>query len=67
MRLQRARQQLAGVSTPLKWSEVDDDIEPQDFTIKAVEARLKKVGDLWAGLRTGKPADLASALEKLQR
>jgi bifunctional non-homologous end joining protein LigD len=58
---------FAGVSTPLKWNEVDDQIAPQDFTIKTVEARLKKVGDLWAGLRTTKPADLASALEKLQR
>jgi bifunctional non-homologous end joining protein LigD len=58
---------FAGVSTPLKWSEVDDDIAPQDFTIKTVEKRLRKVGDLWAGLRTVKPADLASALEKLQR
>jgi bifunctional non-homologous end joining protein LigD len=58
---------FAGVSTPLQWKEVDDRIEPQDFTIHTIEARLKKVGDLWAGLRTTKPADLASALEKLQR
>ena len=57
---------FAGVSTPLTWSEVDDQIAPHDFTIKTVEARLKKVGDLWAGLRTSQPADLASALEKLQ-
>jgi bifunctional non-homologous end joining protein LigD len=58
---------FAGVSTPLTWSEVDDQIAPQDFTIKTIEARLKKVGDLWAGLRKAKPADLAAALEKLQR
>ena len=58
---------FAGVSTPLRWSEVDDKITPQDFTIKTIEARLKKVGDLWAGLRTVKPADLATALEKLAR
>ena len=58
---------FAGVSTPLKWSEVDDKIAPQDFTIKTIEARLKRVGDLWAGLRTAKPADLAAALEKLAR
>jgi bifunctional non-homologous end joining protein LigD len=57
---------FAGVSTPLTWSEVDDRIAPQDFTIKTIEARLKGVGDLWAGLRTVKPADLARALEKLQ-
>jgi bifunctional non-homologous end joining protein LigD len=58
---------FAGVSTPLEWSEVDDKIAPQDFTIKTIEARLKKVGDLWAGLRTTKPANLVGALEKLQR
>ena len=58
---------FAGVSTPLTWKEVDDKIAPQDFTIKSVEARLKRVGDLWAGLRTTKPADLALALEKLAR
>jgi bifunctional non-homologous end joining protein LigD len=57
---------FAGVSTPLTWREIDDKIAPQDFTIKTIEARLKDVGDLWAGLRTNKPADLASALEKLQ-
>jgi bifunctional non-homologous end joining protein LigD len=57
---------FAGVSTPLKWSEVGKDISPKDFTIKTIEARVKQVGDLWAGLRTSAPADLASALEKLQ-
>jgi bifunctional non-homologous end joining protein LigD len=58
---------FAGVSTPLAWNEVGDKIAPQDFTIKSVEARLRSVGDLWAGLRTIEPADLSSALEKLQR
>ena len=57
---------FAGVSTPLKWSEVGDDISPKDFTIKTIEARVKQVGDLWAGLRTSAPADLAGAIEKLQ-
>ena len=57
---------FAGVSTPLAWREVDDDIAPQDFTIKTIEARVKQVGDLWKGLRTVKPANLAAALEKLQ-
>jgi bifunctional non-homologous end joining protein LigD len=58
---------FAGVSTPLTWREVDDDIAPQDFTLGTIEARLRKVGDLWAGLRAGKPAALARALDKLQR
>jgi bifunctional non-homologous end joining protein LigD len=58
---------FAGVSAPLDWREVDDDIAPQDFTIKTIEARVKRVGDLWKGLRTAKPANLGAALEKLQQ
>ena len=58
---------FAGVSAPLTWDEVDDDIAPQDFTIKTIESRVKKVGDLWAGLRTTRPANLAAALEKLRK
>jgi bifunctional non-homologous end joining protein LigD len=42
----------ASVSTPLKWSELTDDLDPRDFTIQNVPARLKRVGDLWAaGMR----------------
>jgi bifunctional non-homologous end joining protein LigD len=59
--------EFAGVSAPLTWKEVDDTIAPQDFTIKSMESRVKKVGDLWAGLRTAKPANLAAALERLQK
>lgn len=58
---------FAGVSAPLKWSEVDDKISPKDFTIKTMEARVKQVGDLWAALRNAKPADLATALENLHK
>jgi len=58
---------FAGVSTPLTWDEIDEKISPKDFTIKTIEARVRQVGDLWAGLRTSKPADLAGALEKLQQ
>ncbi len=57
---------FAGVSAPLAWDEVDDKIVPQDFTIKTIETRVKKVGDLWAPLRTVKPANLAAALDKLR-
>ena len=45
---------------------MDDKIVPQDFTIKTIEARVKKVGDLWAPLRTVKPANLGAALDKLR-
>jgi bifunctional non-homologous end joining protein LigD len=50
--------QYAGVSAPLTWEEVDAGIRREDFTIKTMLARVKKVGDVWAALRNGKPADL---------
>ena len=58
---------FGGVSAPLAWEELDDAIAPQDFTIKSMEARVRRVGDLWAGLRNSKPADLTRALEKLAK
>lgn len=40
------------VSTPLRWSELTDDLDPEEFTIETVPARLASVGDLWAaGMR----------------
>ena len=54
----------AGVSTPLEWKEVFDDIDPRDFTIRTAPARFKKVGDLWARLRTSKPANLETVFKK---
>jgi bifunctional non-homologous end joining protein LigD len=38
----------ASVSTPLKWSELTNDLSPRDFTVHNLPARLKRVGDLWA-------------------
>lgn len=37
----------APVSTPVTWKEIEDGVETEDFTIRNVLARLKKVGDLW--------------------
>jgi bifunctional non-homologous end joining protein LigD len=54
----------AGVSTPLTWKEVAGQIDPRDFTIRSAPARFRKVGDLWAGLRTGAPADLQAVFDK---
>src|SRR5262249_45184424 len=36
------------VSTPLDWSEVDDDLDPAAFTIDTVPERIADRGDLWA-------------------
>src|SRR5665213_719197 len=44
----------AGVSAPRTWQEVDDCVDREAFTIRTMPARLKTVGDLWAGLRTSK-------------
>jgi bifunctional non-homologous end joining protein LigD len=57
---------FAGVSTPLRWEELDEDINPQDFTITTAPARFREVGDLWARLRTKKPADLEAVFRKYQ-
>ena len=49
----------AGVSAPLSWGEVDRGIRREDFTIETMMERVKRVGDLWKGLRTSKGADLS--------
>jgi bifunctional non-homologous end joining protein LigD len=49
----------AGVSTPLSWKEVDAGVDPHDFTIQTMSARVKQVGDLWAPLRKSKGVDLS--------
>jgi bifunctional non-homologous end joining protein LigD len=36
------------VSTPLRWEEVNDKLDPANFTISNIFNRLNKVGDLWA-------------------
>ena len=60
---------FAGVSTPLTWNEVHDGLKtgfsPRDFTMENVFGRLAEVGDLWAGLRAGEPADLRAVLAGL--
>jgi bifunctional non-homologous end joining protein LigD len=55
---------FAGVSTPLTWKEVDEGVDPRDFTIKTAPQRFAEAGDLWARLRTGKPANLEAVFRK---
>jgi len=54
--------EYAGVSTPLSWKEIHDGVRREDFTTQTVPARIKKIGDLWAGLRSSKGADLSRVL-----
>jgi len=44
----------ATVSTPVTWNEVGRDIRIEDFTVKNVPSRVKKLGDLWKPLLTAR-------------
>jgi bifunctional non-homologous end joining protein LigD len=59
--------EFAGVSTPLRWDELDEKIRPQDFTITSAPARFRQIGDLWARMRTVKPAHLDAVFRKYDR
>lgn len=40
------------VSTPLGWDELNDDLDPRDFTIETAPVRFAEVGDIWsAGMK----------------
>ncbi len=52
----------AGVSTPLRWEEVEAGVSATDFTIQTIGARLDAVGDIWSGLREATPADLRAVM-----
>jgi bifunctional non-homologous end joining protein LigD len=43
----------AAVSTPLRWEELGK-VYPTDFTMMTLPDRLKKTGDLWAGILSAK-------------
>jgi len=56
----------AGVSTPLSWKEIKTGVDPRAFTVRTAPARFKKVGDLWAPLREGKPVDIKAVLRRVK-
>jgi bifunctional non-homologous end joining protein LigD len=41
---------LPTVSTPLEWKEVNNKLDPSNFTIHTIEKRLAKKGDLWSDI-----------------
>ncbi|HMI45411.1 MAG TPA: non-homologous end-joining DNA ligase, partial [Gemmatimonadaceae bacterium] len=38
----------ATVSTPLKWSELTDGLDPRDFDVTNAAERFEKIGDIWS-------------------
>jgi bifunctional non-homologous end joining protein LigD len=56
----------ATVSTPLKWTEVKKGLDPTQFTIKTIQKRLDKVGDLFKPILE-KGINLEEALKKLAK
>jgi bifunctional non-homologous end joining protein LigD len=59
--------EYAGVSTPLAWEELDSPLDPRDYTIVTAPQRFRERGDLWARLRTSKPAKLEAVFRKYAR
>jgi bifunctional non-homologous end joining protein LigD len=54
------------VSAPLHWDEVNDRLQISDFTLHNMKDRLKREGDLFAGV-LGKGVDLNAALQNLSK
>ncbi len=57
--------EFAGASAPLTWREVDDGLQPQDFTITTLPKRVEDLGDLWATLRESSGVDLHAVLDRV--
>ncbi|OGU26781.1 MAG: hypothetical protein A3K13_00215 [Gemmatimonadetes bacterium RIFCSPLOWO2_12_FULL_68_9] len=56
----------AGASTPLAWEEIDRGLDRRDFTIRTLPARIEKIGDLWAGLRQARGANLLAVERRIR-
>jgi bifunctional non-homologous end joining protein LigD len=55
----------ASVSTPLRWSEVTEDLDPQAFTMDVVLGRVEQHGDLFEGVLTTRQS-LGAALRSVR-
>jgi len=55
----------APVSTPLRWDEVDEKLDPAAYTMDAVRSRIEQHGDLFEGVLTTKQS-LSAALKRIR-
>jgi bifunctional non-homologous end joining protein LigD len=55
----------APVSTPLRWDEVTEELDPQEFTMDVVLARIERHGDLFEGVLTTRQS-LGAALRSVR-
>jgi bifunctional non-homologous end joining protein LigD len=55
----------ASVSTPLRWEEVDESLDPSTFTMEVVRRRVAEQGDLFEGVLKTKQS-LSAALRRLR-
>ena len=55
----------APVSTPLRWNEVTEDLDPQEFTMDVVLGRVERHGDLFEGVLSTRQS-LGAALRSLR-
>jgi bifunctional non-homologous end joining protein LigD len=56
----------ATVSTPLSWKEVNDKLDPTQFTIRTIPKRIEKIGDIWKPV-IGKGENIFRVLKKLYK
>jgi bifunctional non-homologous end joining protein LigD len=56
----------APVSTPLRWNEVNDKLDPRAFTMDAVRSRIEKHGDLFEPVLHGRQS-LGAALRSIRK
>jgi bifunctional non-homologous end joining protein LigD len=55
----------APVSAPLRWEDVNEELDPLDFTMDAVLSRIERDGDLYEPVLTNKQS-IGAALKKLR-
>jgi bifunctional non-homologous end joining protein LigD len=57
--------EVAPVSTPLRWDEVNESLDPRDFTMDVVRGRIEEHGDLFEPVLHGKQS-LSDALRTVR-